>query len=53
MKKPFKGNLKERRLMMAEYHNIRLKSLIEKLGFKDALQIGRAELYKAGYEMGS
>ncbi len=52
IKKPFEGNLKERRLLMAEYHNIRLKSLIEKLGFKDTLQIGRAELYKAGYEMG-
>lgn len=52
MKKPFKGNLEERRLMMAEYHNIRLKRLIEKLGFEDALIIGRAELYKAGYAMG-
>jgi hypothetical protein len=52
MKKPFKGNLEERRMMMAEYHNIRLKRLIEKLGFEDSLIIGRAELYKAGYAMG-
>ena len=52
MENPFEGNLEERRLMMAKYHNILLKCLIEKLGFENALKIGKAELYKAGYEMG-
>ena len=52
VKKPLKGNLKERRLIMAKGHNIRVKRLIDELGFEDALKIGRTELFKAGYIMG-
>ena len=52
VKKPLKGNLKERRLIMAKGHNIRVKRLIDELGFEDALKIGRTELFKAGYMMG-
>ena len=37
VKKPLKGNLKERRLIMAADHNIRVKSLIDGLGFEDPL----------------
>ena len=52
VKKPLKGNLKERRLIMAADHNIRVKSLIDGLGFEDALKIGRTELFKTGHIMG-
>ncbi len=52
VKNPLKGNLKERQLIMATGHNIRVKSLIDELGFECALKMGRTELFKAGYIMG-
>ena len=46
------GNIEEQRLILANSHNIRLKSLIETLGFNEASKVGRKELFKAGYIMG-
>ena len=48
-----RGNLEEQRLILANSHNIRLDTLIEVLGFDEALKVGRKELFKAGYMMGS
>ena len=47
-----KGTLEEQRLIMANNHNVCLNSLIELLGFDEALIVGRKELFEAGYMMG-
>ncbi|MDD3984308.1 MAG: hypothetical protein PHY59_00040 [Methanobacterium sp.] len=49
---PSKGKLEERRAIMAANHNLHVNILIETLGFKKALKIGRTEMFKAGYILG-
>lgn len=46
------GNIKNRRKQMALAHNIRVKLLINALGWEDALMIGRKSLFKAGMQLG-
>jgi hypothetical protein len=52
VEKPVKGNLKERRIIMAAGHNLRVNALVDSLGLDKALEFGRAEMFKAGYKMG-
>jgi hypothetical protein len=47
-----KGNISQRRRLMANAHNIRVKTLIDTLGCEDALKIGRRALFKAGLQLG-
>ncbi len=47
-----RGNIEEQRLILANCHNIRLDTLIEVIGFDEALKVGRKELFKAGYIIG-
>jgi hypothetical protein len=47
-----KGSMEERRLIMANNHEILLNCIIERLGFEKALKVCREELFKAGYKMG-
>lgn len=47
-----KGSLEERRARMAEAHNNRVKVLIEELGYKKAIKIGRKAMFKVGYQLG-
>lgn len=53
VEKPLKNNLNERRKVMAKAHNLRVHALVRELGLKNALEVGRAEMFKAGYIMGS
>lgn len=46
------GNINKRRKQMAVAHNIRVKLLIDALGWEDALIIGRKSLFKAGLHLG-
>jgi hypothetical protein len=50
--KPLKNNLNEQRKIMAKAHNLRVHALIKALGLKNASEVGRAEMFKAGYMMG-
>ncbi|MBZ2164883.1 hypothetical protein [Methanobacterium spitsbergense] len=52
IEKPSNGKLEERRAIMAASHNLHVNALIEVLGFEKALEIGRKEMFKAGYELG-
>ncbi len=52
IEKPSNGKLEERRAIMAASHNLHVNALIEALGFEKALEIGRKEMFKAGYELG-
>jgi len=47
-----KGKLEEQRAIMAAHHNLYVNLLIETLGFKKALKVGRTEMFKAGYILG-
>ncbi len=47
-----KGNIKERRWIMANAQNIRVKALISALGCEEATRIGREALFKAGLQLG-
>lgn len=47
-----KGNIEERRKIMATAHNVRVKALIDTLGCDDAVKIGRKALFKAGLQLG-
>jgi hypothetical protein len=47
-----KGNLEERRIMMAVGHNIRVKILIKCLGKEKAIEKGREEMFKTGFNLG-
>lgn len=47
-----KGDIGERRKIMAEAHNIRVQALFDTLGGDDALKIGRKALFKAGLKLG-
>jgi L-2-amino-thiazoline-4-carboxylic acid hydrolase len=47
-----KGNLDERRLIMAKNHKILINCIIERFGFEKALKICRKELFEAGHMMG-
>ncbi len=50
--KKLKGNLVERRSVMADGHNLRLDALIKVLGFDKACELGREEMFDVGYKMG-
>lgn len=47
-----KGNLEEIRASMAMIHNKQVKSLIEELGYENAIKIGRKAMFKVGYRLG-
>lgn len=49
---PMQGNLDERRRTMANAHNVRVKALIETLGYEKAVKTGRKYLFKAGLKLG-
>ena len=49
---PLNGKLEERRSVMAGGHAKRVHKLVKTLGFDKACEVGRAEMFKAGYEMG-
>ena len=49
---PLNGNLEECRSVMGEGHAQRVHALVKTLGFDKACEVGRAEMFKAGYEMG-
>lgn len=46
------GNINKRRKQMAVAHNIRVKLLIDALGWEDAMMIGRKALFKVGLYLG-
>jgi hypothetical protein len=46
------GNLEERRKIMATAHNIRLRALIDSIGYKDAQKEGKKALFKTGLKLG-
>ena len=47
-----KGSLEERRIVMAKAHNIRVKSLIEVLGYENAVKVARKSMFDVGYQLG-
>jgi len=47
-----KGNIEERRSIMANAHNNRVKVLIEELGSKEAIKISRKSMFDVGYQLG-
>lgn len=47
-----KGDMEERRKIMANAHNMRVKALIEVLGCEEAVKIGRDALFQAGLKLG-
>lgn len=47
-----KGNLEQRREIMATTHNVRVEALIDSLGYDTALRVGRKALFKAGLKLG-
>ena len=50
---PMQGRLRERREIMATSQNIRLKKLIETIGYTEASEISRKALYKVGLKLGN
>jgi len=50
--KPLRGNLDERRAMMAVGQNLRIEALIKALGIEKACEFGRIEMFNAGYKLG-
>jgi hypothetical protein len=51
-KKFLEGDIHQRRIMMAEEHNIRVKALINILGYEKGIKLGREAMFKAGLELG-
>jgi hypothetical protein len=49
---PMDGNLDDHRRIMAHAHNGRVESLIEIMGYENAVKIGRKYLFKAGLKLG-
>jgi len=47
-----RGTMEERRASMAVAHNKRVSTLIEELGYENAIKIGRKAMFKVGYELG-
>ena len=47
-----KGSLEERRIVMVKAHNIRVKSLIEVLGYENAVKVARKSMFDVGYQLG-
>jgi predicted ArsR family transcriptional regulator len=47
-----KVNLEKLRTLMATVHNQKVKALVELLGREKAVEVGRAQMFKAGYKMG-
>lgn len=52
MEENIKGNLEESRALMAAGHNLRVKALVTSLGLEKAIDVGRAQMFKAGYKIG-
>jgi hypothetical protein len=52
MEKQNNGDLENRRTLMATEHNLKVKALVELLGREKAVEVGRAQMFKAGYKMG-
>lgn len=50
--KNIKGSIEERRFLMAAGHNLRVKALVKSLGLEKAIEVGRAQMFRAGYIMG-
>ena len=46
------GTMEMRRKIMATAHNVRVKALIDSIGYDDALIVGRKALFKAGLKLG-
>ncbi|MCE5214859.1 MAG: L-2-amino-thiazoline-4-carboxylic acid hydrolase [Methanobacterium sp.] len=46
------GDLENRRKIMSTAHNLRVKVLIETLGYDDAVRVGREALFNAGLQLG-
>ena len=46
------GNINNRRKLMAKAHNVRVKALIDALGYEDAMKIGRKALFQVGLNLG-
>ena len=47
-----RGSLEERRSIMANAHNKRVKILIQELGNENAVKIGRNVMFEVGYKLG-
>lgn len=47
-----KGNLDEKRIMMAKTHNKLVKILIDNLGRDEAIELGRKIMFKEGLDLG-
>ena len=47
-----RGSLEERRSIMANAHNKRVKILIQELGHEKAVKIGRNVMFEVGYKLG-
>ena len=47
-----RGSLEERRSIMANAHNKRVKRLIQELGHEKAVKIGRNVMFEVGYKLG-
>lgn len=47
-----KGTMEERRAIMANAHNMRVKVLIEELGYEEAVNIARKSMFGVGYQLG-
>ncbi len=52
LKEEMKGDLENRRKIMSTTHNLRVKLLIEALGYENAVKVGRDALFKAGFQLG-
>ena len=49
---PLKGDLQERRSIMASRHNIRVQALIKELGENEAIRLGRVKMFEVGKQLG-
>ncbi|MGZ7069793.1 MAG: L-2-amino-thiazoline-4-carboxylic acid hydrolase [Methanobacterium sp.] len=45
-------SLEDRRTKMTKAHNIRVKALIEVLGYEKAIKVGREAMFNVGYQLG-
>jgi hypothetical protein len=47
-----KGDIEKRRKIMAEAHNMRVKMLIDEMGYDEAVKVGRDALFQGGLKLG-
>jgi hypothetical protein len=50
--KKFKGSIEETRTKMASAHNERVESLIKAIGKQKAIEVGKAQMFTAGFKLG-